>query len=235
MLTALLSRMILWILHADAPYLFPKPLTKEEEEDCFRRMAEGDSKARNKIIEHNLRLVVHIVKKYRGSSEEQEELVSIGTFGLMKAADTFDYRKGSRFSTYAARCVQNEILMHFRAQKKRMTDISLQEPTMTDKDGNALTLLDTLEDGTDLEQQVELSLHTELLHRFLCECLEPRELEILTHRYGLYGHVPLTQREVAKKLGISRSYVSRLEKKALTKLRERYDRMPDSITPPSGD
>lgn len=226
MLTELLSRMILWILHADAPYLFPKPLTREEELACFERMASGDGRARNEIIEHNLRLVVHIVKKYRGSSEEQEELVSIGTFGLMKAVDTFDYRKGARFSTYAAKCVQNEILMHFRAEKKRMTDVSLNEPTMTDKDGNALTLMDTLEDGTDLEEQVDLSIHTDLLHRFLKETLEPRELEILTYRYGLYGHIPLTQREVARQLGISRSYVSRLEKKALTKLRERYDAVP---------
>lgn len=226
MLSELLSRLILWILHADSPYLFPKPLSADEELDCFVRMEQGDIKAKHKLIEHNLRLVVHIVKKYRGSSEEQEELVSIGTFGLMKAVDTFDYKKGAKFSTYASRCVENEILMHFRAQKKHLSDLSMNEPTMTDKDGNALTLMDTLEDGTDLEEQVDLSIHTSLLYRFLGECLEERELEILTHRYGLYGHIPLTQKEVAKKLGISRSYVSRLEKKALGKLKEKYDITP---------
>lgn len=226
MLLQLLSRMILWILHADAPYLFPKPLTRAEELACFEQMETGDIQARNRIIEHNLRLVVHVVKKYRSSPEEQEELVSIGTFGLMKAVDTFDFRKGARFSTYAARCVENEILMHFRARKKHLSDISMNEPAMTDKDGNTLTLMDTLEDGTDLEEQVDLAIHTELLYRFLQESLDERELEILTHRYGLYGHIPLTQREVAKALGISRSYVSRLEKKALAKLRERYDETP---------
>lgn len=226
MLLELLSRMILWILHADTPYLFPKPLSAAEELECFIQMEQGDTKAKHRLIEHNLRLVVHIVKKYRGSSEEQEELVSIGTFGLMKAVDTFDYRKGAKFSTYASRCVENEILMHFRAQKKHLTDLSMNEPTMTDKDGNALTLMETLEDGTNLEEQVDLSIHTSLLYRFLGECLDKRELEIITHRYGLYGHVPLTQREVAKKLNISRSYVSRLEKKALGKLRDKYNITP---------
>lgn len=226
MLLELLSRMILWILHADTPYLFPKPLSTAEELECFVRMAQGDVKAKHRLIEHNLRLVVHIVKKYRNSTEEQEELVSIGTFGLMKAVETFDYQKGAKFSTYASRCVENEILMHFRAQKKHLSDLSMNEPAMTDKDGNTLTLMDTLEDGTNLEEQVDLSIHTSLLYRFLRECLEPRELEIITHRYGLYGHVPLTQREVAQKLGISRSYVSRLEKKALRKLKEKYDITP---------
>ncbi|MBR3629187.1 MAG: RNA polymerase sporulation sigma factor SigK [Oscillospiraceae bacterium] len=226
MLLQLLSRMILWILHADAPYLFPKPLSRAEELACFEQMETGDIQARNRIIEHNLRLVVHVVKKYRSSPEEQEELVSIGTFGLMKAVDTFDFRKGARFSTYAARCVENEILMHFRSRKKHLTDISMNEPAMTDKDGNTLTLMDTLEDGTNLEEQVDLAIHTELLYRFLQESLDERELEILTHRYGLYGHAPLTQREVARALGISRSYVSRLEKKALAKLRERYEETP---------
>ena len=226
MLLELLSQVILWILHADTPFLFPKPLTQEEELACFAEMEQGNVQARHKLIEHNLRLVVHIVKKYRSSPEDPEELVSIGTFGLMKAVDTFDFRKGARFSTYAARCVENEILMHFRAEKKHMGDISMNEPTMTDKDGNALTLMDTLEDGTNLEEQVDLSIHAKQLRQFLTECLDERELEIVTLRYGLYGHMPLTQKEVAKKLNISRSYVSRLEKKALGKLREKYDMTP---------
>ncbi len=226
MLSELFSRIILFILHADTPSLFPKPLSAAEERECFLKMERGDTAARHRLIEHNLRLVAHIVKKYHSSTEDQEELVSIGTFGLMKAVDTFDHTKGARFSTYASRCVENEVLMYFRAQKKHLSDISMNEPTMTDKDGNTLTLMDTLEDGTDLEEQVDLSIHTDLLYRFLGECMEERELEILTHRYGLYGNVPLTQREVAKKLGISRSYVSRLEKKALQKLKEKYDTTP---------
>ena len=226
MLLELFANLILCLLHADTPFLFPQPLSAKEELACFSAMEQGDVGAKHRLIEHNLRLVVHIVKKYRGSAEEQEELVSIGTFGLMKAVDTFDHRKGARFSTYAARCVENEILMHFRAQKKHLSDISMNEPTMTDKDGNALTLMDTLEDGTDLEEQVDLSIHAKLLYRFLKECLDARELEIITLRYGLYGHLPLTQKEVAARLHISRSYVSRLEKKALGKLRSRYEETP---------
>lgn len=223
MLLEILNRIVLCILHADLPYLFPKPLTEEEERECFERLEHGDKSAKNMLTAHNLRLVAHIAGKYRGSSEEPEELVSIGTFGLMKAVDTFDYHKGARFSTYAARCVENEILMHFRARKKHLTDISMNEPAMTDKDGNTLTLMDTLEDGTDLVEQAELSIQTRLLYRFLHECLNERELEIISLRYGLYGHIPHTQMEVAQKLNISRSYVSRLEKKALVKLREQYD------------
>ena len=226
MLYELFSRLILCILHADTPYLFPKPLTAAEERACFERMAKGDKSARDELTTHNLRLVAHIAGKYRGSSEELEELVSIGTFGLIKAVETFDYQKNTRFSTYAARCVENEILMHFRARKKHLTDISMNEPAMTDKDGNALTLMDTLEDGTDLVEEVERSIHVQQLYQFLRECLDERELEIITLRYGLYGNAPHTQMEVAKGLGISRSYVSRLEKRALGKLSERYDTTP---------
>ena len=222
MLWTLLSRLLLCILHADAPYLFPKPLSTEEERACFAAMARGDTAAKHRLTTHNLRLVAHIVKKYRGTSEEQEELVSIGSYGLIKAVETFDYTKGAKFSTYAARCVENEILMHFRAQKKHLTDISMNEPTMTDKDGNALTLLDTLEDGTDIEALVEQNIHTRQLYQHLDACLEPREREILSLRYGLYGRIPLTQKEIAEQLGISRSYVSRIEKKALGKLRAAY-------------
>ena len=224
MFTALLSRLLLWILHADTPHIFPRPLSSKEELRCFAAMEQGDTAARHRLIEHNLRLVVHIAKKYR--SEEQEELISIGTFGLIKAVETFDYRKGAKFSTYAARCVENEILMHFRAQRKHAGEISMNEPAMMDKDGNTMTLMDLLEDGTDLEEQVSTSIHIKQLHSFLRESLEPRELEIIVLRYGLYGTLPLTQREVAQKLGISRSYVSRLDKKALRKLRERYDSTP---------
>ncbi|MDE7121546.1 MAG: sigma-70 family RNA polymerase sigma factor, partial [Oscillospiraceae bacterium] len=138
MLLEILNHLCFWILHAETPQVFPKPLSPKEELACFQAMEQKDPSARHRLIEHNLRLVAHIVKKYRGM-EEQEELISIGTFGLMKAVDTFDYHKGSKFSTYASKCVENEILMYFRAQKKHASDLHMNEPTMTDKDGNALT------------------------------------------------------------------------------------------------
>ena len=212
-----------FILHVCGGGAFPKPLPEKKEREYLLRMKQGDLTARGKLIEHNLRLVAHIIKKYYGKQGEQDDLVSIGTIGLIKAIDTFDTGKNIRLSSYASRCIENEILMHFRAQKKHLTDISMNEPTMTDKDGNALTLLDTLEDGTDIEALVEQSIHTRQLYRLLA-ALEPREREILTLRYGLYGTVPLTQKEVAARLGISRSYVSRIEKRALGELRAAYQK-----------
>ncbi len=226
MIIEFLTKIIFFILHADTPHQFPKPLSAKEELACFEEMEQGSTKAKHKLIEHNLRLVVHIARKYHNSSEEQEELISIGTFGLMKAVETFDYKKGAKFSTYASRCVENEILMHFRAQKKSAGDLYMNEPIDMDKDGNALTLMDIIEDGTDIERDVDLSIHQKQLYRFLGQCLDERELEIIIHRYGLYGHVPLTQKEVAQKLSISRSYVSRLEKAALGKLKKMYDVTP---------
>ncbi len=226
MLLEILGKLLFFVLHADTPHLFPKPLTAKEELSCFEAMAQGDAKAKHRLIEHNLRLVVHIAKKYRNSSEDPEELISIGTFGLLKAVDTFDYQKGAKFSTYASRCVENEILMHFRALKKSAGDLYMNEPIDVDKDGNALTLMDIIEDGTDLEEAVDLSISSKQLYQFLGKCLDERELEIIVHRYGLYGNPPLTQKEVAQKLDISRSYVSRIEKKALQKLRGMYDITP---------
>ncbi len=221
-----LTRILFLILHADTPHQFPKPLSAKEELACFAEMEQGSTKAKHKLIEHNLRLVVHIARKYYSAAVEQEELISIGTFGLMKAVNTFDYKKGAKFSTYASRCVENEILMHFRSQKKSAGDLYMNEPIDVDKDGNALTLMDIIEDGTDIEKDVELSIHQKQLYRFLGKCLDERELEIIVERYGLYGHAPLTQKEVAEKLGISRSYISRLEKKALKKLKDMYDVTP---------
>ena len=181
-----------------------------------------------KLILHNMRLVAHIIKKYYTNQTEQEDLLSIGTVGLMKAVSTFDYEKGARFATYASRCIENEILMHFRTCRKQGDAISMAEPIDTDKDGNQLTLLDIIEDGCDIQEQVASQMQIQQLYQFLQQKLTPREVEILVHRYGLYGQIPMTQREVAKKMGISRSYVSRLEKRAIAMLRKQYDQTPFS-------
>ena len=186
-------------------------------------MAEGDSSARNRLIEHNLRLVAHIVKKYASGADEQDELISVGTVGLIKAVSSFDYSKGAKFATYASRCIENEILMQFRAAKKSAGDIYINEPVETDKDGNALTLMDLIDDGIDIHEQVDILIRSRQLYSFLNECLDNRELDIIIYRYGLYGSKPHTQNETAEKMGISRSYVSRLEKKAIGKLKKMFD------------
>ena len=191
-------------------------------------MFSADATAREKLILHNMRLVAHIIKKYYTNQTEQEDLLSIGTVGLMKAVSTFDYEKGARFATYASRCIENEILMHFRTCRKQGDAISMAEPIDTDKDGNQLTLLDIIEDGCDIQEQVASQMQIQQLYQFLQQKLTPREVEILVHRYGLYGQIPMTQREVAKKMGISRSYVSRLEKRAIAMLRKQYDQTPFS-------
>lgn len=226
MLLELLKNLIFFALHIENNTVFPKPLSKKEEEECFRRMAEGDKTAKNMLIEHNLRLVAHIIKKYASQNSEQDELISIGTIGLIKAVSTFDYTKGARFATYASRCIENEILMNFRAQKKTAGNLYINEPVETDKDGNTLTLLDLMDDGEDIHEQVDLLIRSRQLYQFLDKCLDKRELEIIVYRYGLYGSRPHTQNEVAEKLNISRSYVSRLEKKAIGKLKKMYDTTP---------
>ncbi len=226
MLLELLKNFIFFALHFENNTVFPKPLSKKEEDKCFRLMSEGDKEAKNKLIEHNLRLVAHIIKKYTASNSDQDELISIGTIGLIKAVSTFDYTKGARFATYASRCIENEILMNFRALKKTTGDVYINEPIETDKDGNTLTLMDLMEDGDNIDDRVDLLIRSRQLYKFIDDCLDKRELEIIVYRYGLYGTHPHTQSEVAKKLGISRSYVSRLEKKAIGKLKKMYDTMP---------
>ncbi len=223
MLLEILKNIFFFALHIESSNVFPKPLSKKEEQECFIKIAEGDRSAKNKLIEHNLRLVAHIVKKYVQTSSEQDELISIGTIGLIKAVSTFDYTKGAKFATYASRCIENEILMNFRATKKSAGDIYINEPVETDSDGNALTFIDLLDDGVDIHEQVDLIIRSKQLYSFLKDCLDGRELEIITYRYGLYGSIPHTQSETAKKLNISRSYVSRIEKKAIEKLRKMYD------------
>ena len=199
---------------------FPKPLTAAEERYYLARSAEGDLEARNILIERNLRLVAHIMKKYYTPSADQEDLISIGTIGLIKGISTFDASKGARLATYAARCVENEILMYFRSLRKGAQDVSLSDCIETGRDGNALSLLDTICSEEDLFEELSTrELHGQL--RALVErILTPREKLVVTLRYGLDGSAPLTQREIAAQCGISRSYVSRIEKKALKTLQD---------------
>ena len=222
-LIGILSGIIFFALHVTAANSFPKPLSAEEERECFRKMGEGDKVSRNKLIEHNLRLVSHIIKKYYSNSSEQDDLVSIGTIGLIKAVSTFNYEKGTKFATYAARCIENEILMYFRNKKKYAQDISLSEPIECDKDGNALSIMDIMADEKSISEDIEEKLNSEKLYKIIDSELSPREKEIIYLRYGLLGKKAFTQREVAEKLEISRSYVSRIEKKALETLKEKID------------
>ena len=219
----ILSNCLYFALHLERNGAFPKPLSAKDEKECFQKMSEGDEAARTKLIEHNLRLVAHIVKKYYSNSNEQEDLISIGTIGLIKAVSTFDYTKGTRFATYGSKCVENEILMHFRTLKKSAGDIYFDEPIDTDKVGNQLTLMDIISEDIEIIDKIDISIKSGQLYSFLPKCLDEREREIITLRYGLYGETPLTQREIAKKFGISRSYVSRIEKKALEKLKECFE------------
>ncbi len=214
-----LGNLVFLVLHLSGTGSFPKPLSAAEERECLLAVRRGDPEARNKLIEHNLRLVAHIIKKYYAASRDQEDLISIGTIGLIKAVSTFDCEKGTRFATYASRCVENEILMFFRSKRKSAGDVFISDPIDTDKDGNALTLLDVMSQEDDMLDRVDLQLRSEELHRCIDSVLDCRERQIITLRYGLRGQLPLTQREVAKLLHISRSYVSRLEKKALEKLK----------------
>ena len=199
---------------------FPKPLSKEDEEKYIEAMLAGDKKARSILIERNLRLVAHIVKKYYSSNENSDDLVSIGTIGLIKGIDSYKGGKNTRLATYASRCIENEILMYFRALKKNSNEVSLEETIDTDKDGNSLSLIDVLSVEDTISDDLYIKFQTEKLQKAVCEKLDERERQIISLRYGLTGNVPLTQRETAKKLNISRSYVSRIEKKALAVIKE---------------
>ena len=198
--------------------VFPDPLSKEEEEMYVKKAQLGDKEARNQLIEHNLRLVAHIVKTYDHRKEDADDLISIGTIGLIKGVDSYSYKKGTRITTYCARCIENEILMYFRSDKKNSKNVSINEGIGFDKDGNEITFLDILKTpkpdfALDLYQQTNMK----LLKKYF-GVLTPREREIVVKRYGLNNQKETTQKEIAKELGISRSYVSRIEKRALTKL-----------------
>lgn len=218
-----LEHMLCFALHLDSTTVFPKPLSAEKEAEAFVRMAKGDVSARSELIEHNLRLVAHVVKKYYSPNVDSEELISIGTIGLIKAVNSFNNSKSTRFATYAAKCIENEVLMFFRSAKKSARDVYLDEPVDTDKDGNSMSLMDIIAEDDNMVDRIEVMIRSKQLYGFIEECLDEREKEIIRHRYGLYGLKPLTQREVADKLNISRSYVSRIEKKALEKLKDRYE------------
>ena len=200
---------------------FPKPLTAEEERECLIKFREGDLEARNKLIEHNLRLVAHIAKKYAGSVRDHEDLLSVGTIGLIKGISSFDPTKGTRLATYAARCVDNEILMLLRAKKKEQGDVSLNESIGTDKEGNQIMLIDVMSnDEADIFDEINAGMEFKQLYKNIRNELDPREREVIILRYGLIDGHCLPQREIAKMLNISRSYVSRIEKKAVSKLRK---------------
>lgn len=192
----------------------------EQESECLKKMKNGDLEARNELIERNMRLVAHVAKKYQSPEDEMEDLISIGAIGLIKAVETYKEDYGSRLATYAARCIDNELLMHFRAKKKTSKEVSLYEPIGTDKEGNQIQLLDVVvSEDEDVVELLEQDRKVRRLNEIIPQTLSGRELFIIINRYGLYGKKTMTQREIARKLGISRSYVSRIEKRAIEKLR----------------
>ena len=202
--------------------VFPEPLSSEEEEKCINKMLEGDNDARNKLIEHNLRLVAHIVKKFETTNNDVDDLIGIGTVGLIKGIDTYSKNRNVKLTTYAAKCSENEILMHFRSDKKNIKNISIYEGISYDKEGKEITILDVLKTpDPDFLEEIHKNNNIELLKKYMNK-LTPREKEILEKRYGLNGYDEVTQKEIAKELGISRSYVSRIEKRATTKILKEF-------------
>ncbi len=219
-LTSFIAKFTFLFLRTGSCASFPPPLSQEEEHKYFIKMKNGDESARNELIIRNLRLVAHIIKKYYTNYDEQEDLISIGTIGLIKAIDTYDVENGTRFATYAGKCLQNEILMHFRAQKKTACESSIDDTIEIDKDGNPLTYIDIISVDDNIIEQIDLKSKKEMIQYAIKNLLDNRERSIIELRYGLNNRRPITQREVATKLGISRSYVSRIEKSALEKIHE---------------
>lgn len=209
------------VLNADIRSHFPPPLKKDEENGLFLKMKKGDAMARNRLIEHNLRLVAHIVRKYYSQNESSEDLISVGTIGLIKAVDSFDPKNGARFATYGAKCIQNEILMYFRSLKKTANEVSINETIDTDRDGNPLTYMDIIRCEDTIAEDIHKRTRFAEALRCINEDLDGREREIITLRYGIGTGEMLTQRETAQRLSISRSYVSRIEKTALKKIQEK--------------
>lgn len=225
LLTELISKGFLFFaLHIKPNSTFPPALTAKEEKEMLQKYKNGDMQAKNTLVEHNLRLVAHIIKKYYSSSAEQDDLISIGTIGLIKAVNTFDESKGIKLATYASKCIENEVLMYFRSQKKSAQDISINEPIDSDSEGNPLTLMDIISTEDTIAENIDERITVQKLYKFVEEIESEREKTIIIMRYGLYGTEPKTQRQIAQKLKISRSYVSRIEKKVLNDLREKFSR-----------
>ncbi len=208
-------------LHIKNSGSFPPALSAEEERVYLQKFKNGDLNAKNKIIEHNLRLVAHIVKKYTSVPEDQDDLISIGTIGLIKGVNTFNDSKGIKLATYVSKCIENEILMYFRSKKKSAQDISISEPIDSDSEGNPLTLMDIIYIEDDTAEKIDEQLIIKKLYDFIEELKDEREKTIIIMRYGLYDTQSFTQNQIAKKLNISRSYVSRIEKKVIEKLRKK--------------
>jgi len=215
--------MLFAMLHLGSEMSFPKPLNPTREAQELEKMKNGDKNARETLILHNLRLVAHIIKKYYSAYSEQEDLISIGTIGLIKGIDSFNPEKGIKLATYASRCIENEILMYLRSKKKTSLDISLSEPIDTDSEGNELTLIDVIYAEDNISDELDLKIKSEKVRRFVSNLPDKRERMIITERFGLDGNEPKTQKQIAGKLGISRSYVSRIEKKALERLRDMFE------------
>ena len=219
----ILQNLTFFALHLKNLTSFPKPLSAQRERELLQMMKQnGDLDARNELIEHNLRLVSHIIKKYYSNYDEQEDLISIGTIGLIKAIDSFDVDKGIRLATYAARCVENEILMYYRGKKKDSNIISVSEPVDTDSEGNSLTLIDIISVDDTICDDIDLKNKTKMLYEMIENLSDSRDKEIIIRRYGLYNQKEMTQNEIAKALGISRSYVSRIEKRVIEELRYKF-------------
>ena len=224
LLQSLSTNILYFMLHLSQTNSFPKPLSaKEEQEEFIKFHRDGDINARNKLVNHNMRLVAHIIKKYYSNYSDQEDIISIGTIGLIKAINTFDYTKGTRLATYASRCIENEIFMHFRTLKKNANEVSMNEPIDVDSEGNPLTFSDIIYDEKSVFDDVDLKMKTEKLYEYIEQIKDERKKKILIMRYGLCDTKPYTQREIAKELGISRSYVSRIETKAIDELRELFE------------
>ena len=222
LLEFLAQRLLMLALHLEDGCNFPPPLSAQEEKRCLERLKNGDKKAKDELIERNLRLVAHIVKRYYSANVENDELISVGTVGLIKAINTYDPDKKVRLSTYASRCIDNEILMFFRAKKKNAMDVSFEDPIDRDGEGNPLTLMDVIAQEDTIIDDISRKNDLKKLRQLLSGMEEGREKTVLFLRYGLGGNKPMTQNEIAKLFGISRSYVSRIETKVLKKLRKSF-------------
>ena len=215
--------LLFFALHLGNPNAFPKPLSKKEEQDAIEKACKGDREARNLLVEHNLRLVVHIIKKYYAGYNDQDDLISIGTIGLIKGVNSYNPEKGVKLATYSARCIENEILMHFRGMKKTAQDISMSDPIETDGEGNPLTMADIISTDDTIVEDIDAKCKCAQVRKLIEEMKNPRDKTIIILRYGLDGSEPKTQQEVADLLGISRSYVSRIETRILANLRKRME------------